>query len=1796
MGRARGEGVKPHGRGQSRRGGGGPGSASRCQIDGRGCATTRPALAVCGLASLWGSKFCVCIGIRVHERPQAADDTKASCSSAARRCPSCLCLRLRLRLRFLPQHPARAPSGATDAVLKPSEPVPEGAREVQGIDFDKYAGRSITVDELVGGYGSMGFQATAVGEAVRIINGMRAWKHPETGEGTTVFLGYTSNLISSGLRETLRYLVQHRHVSAIVTTAGGVEEDFIKCLAPTYLGSFSTPGAGLRAKGMNRIGNLVVPNSNYCAFEDWVVPILDKMLEEQEASKKTDEPLHWTPSKVIHRLGKEINDEKSVYYWAWKNDIPVFCPALTDGSLGDMLYFHTFKSSPEQLRIDIVEDIRRINTIAVRAPRTGMIILGGGVVKHHIANANLMRNGAESAVYINTAQEFDGSDAGARPDEAISWGKIKMDGDSVKVYAEATVVFPLIVAATPPQSPNHLHRAQSPVSSPPPPPPPPPADDVDMSASTATLPQAGQRHDRHDPDAAMHQGEGLANGHMETDHPASNGNEPSAGNNIAVEIAAVDEDAMDTTPDSAQGLVLSNGSAETHGPAGTTPTSPAPDHAEPPELGDNEQPPGAAPRHVPPPSEDAPPLEPPPPVDHGLQPPPPPPPVEPVRSDSDSSDDDDDGSQPWHPIQEDTSVPDEAELKEIEEGPEISALDHEHWENRAFLPLDEPEYTASATGRIHWTIENYNGTREKPNREIVMKSPPVNIGGYEWQIKFYPKGNDSDYLSVYVECLSVEDKDSKKKKVDSPNENPAKEDEDMSASGAAAENSRSELRETQHCPLPLLDGKKMPKRKSVAAQVAVVLYNPGEPRVNYSRTCLHRFCSGSPDWGWTRFHGPYYDIPHRIRGQRQALLRDDKLAFTGYIRIVNDETNCLWEHPSRENPWDSFSMTGLQSMMLGENTSAPGGNMISTIASWMLFKPFRNFLYKYKVADPDAEPFRVLLMLRTQVQPGAGSVTLDDVLDALEWYEVHERLDKLDVMETWEILRFKLEDELRDTAFSSLVQEMFGPSRNYATGAPSYRAPVLGVSSMQEAVNKSADLAAPGRLPQLLTIELDRQQFDTASRSYVKLLNKVSLDDHITLRGTPYTLYGFVVHKQTLHYSDSKDENMVKCLTKRQAVDHHEGKPGTEKAVGNDPIAYIAMYVRDDVAKSALVYQHDPEPWDTPEWLRAEVEKQASNSPPPIPPPPTFEGHAVEAPPVNDENKEQVVSESREFQVIDSRVFLHHEGPGVFDAYNPKWQRGKSDHVHFVQLLSTDGLKEIRERLATMIKGIEDPRQVKFWFLDPIRGSIARPDLLGTGHVEYSSGWVDPYADTSKAWVLKDKTYPWASRRVWVHVVNVADLPELPKEKPKAAEPTDPIDPSPGVPSSSEVLAGGAQGPGIVPPSGALQSEDTPMSDPDEPEEPSARNQPTNARPGSNQSNPQSNDAAMVEVEVEVAVDATPAQDPPPVDVVIPSNQAPSDTEMGGTQEDLPPPPPPPAQLDLMSVPPPPVERIQTPPPAPPPDEIYFFLKFFDAEKQTLEARGSYIAQRAARLDQTILPLLELPENTKIDVCEEDHVATTRAMRSRRSFAQNDLPNTTILIVSIEQNEEQQNALAARAAFATPQPYLAFRASQRNFPSKITGHFTYSHFSGQYFRGEYKNGHMHGHGFTIYHSGATYEGTFRLSQRHGHGLYTFQNGDTYDGDWVANQQHGSGTFIESATGNTYVGGWKNDKKFGEGVTHWKNAQETERLCRICWEESADAAFYDCGHVVACLPCARRVDNCPVCRKRVLSAMKLYYVA
>lgn len=325
---------------------------------------------------------------------------------------------------------------------------------VKGYDFNK----GVDYHALFESYKHIGFQAMSMGRAIDIINDMIKWRlsdepvnpeesdeylDPKVREKTrcTIFLGYTSNMASCGMRDIIRYLCEHRMIDAIVTTCGGIEEDFIKCLAPFYLGDFALKGKDLRDKGLNRIGNLLVPNDNYCKFEDWITPLIGEMQDLQKNEGKI-----FTPRKIIKYLGKKINNPQSIYYWCAKNHIPVFCPAITDGSIGDMCFFNNFRRPG--FIIDILGDLVKLNKMALHAKKSGMIILGGGIIKHHICNANLMRNGADFSVYINTAQEFDGSDAGARPDEAVSWGKIKAEAKSVKIYAEVSLVFPVIVAET----------------------------------------------------------------------------------------------------------------------------------------------------------------------------------------------------------------------------------------------------------------------------------------------------------------------------------------------------------------------------------------------------------------------------------------------------------------------------------------------------------------------------------------------------------------------------------------------------------------------------------------------------------------------------------------------------------------------------------------------------------------------------------------------------------------------------------------------------------------------------------------------------------------------------------------------------------------------------------------------------------------------------------------------------------------------------------------------------------------------------------------------------------------------------------------------------------------------------------------------------------------------------------------------------------------------------------------------------------------------------------------------------
>lgn len=282
--------------------------------------------------------------------------------------------------------------------------------------------------KIAGQMRSCGFQAAHLGEAIELIEQMKK-------EKSTLFLGFTANLVASGLRGIIKEMCEKRFIDAIATTAGSIDHDIIKSQMPYLLGTFNADDVELHKKGINRIGNIFVETKGFVALEKKMQQWLGELYEKEKCV---------SPSQLAKFIGEKLPKE-SFLHWCSKNSIPVFCPGITDGAIG--LQMHFFKEKRPDFCVDATKDMKELAQIVLTAEKTGAIILGGGIAKHHIIGANILRDGLDYAVYVSTAQEFDGSLSGAQTKEAKSWGKIREKGKSVNVACDATIALPLIAAA-----------------------------------------------------------------------------------------------------------------------------------------------------------------------------------------------------------------------------------------------------------------------------------------------------------------------------------------------------------------------------------------------------------------------------------------------------------------------------------------------------------------------------------------------------------------------------------------------------------------------------------------------------------------------------------------------------------------------------------------------------------------------------------------------------------------------------------------------------------------------------------------------------------------------------------------------------------------------------------------------------------------------------------------------------------------------------------------------------------------------------------------------------------------------------------------------------------------------------------------------------------------------------------------------------------------------------------------------------------------------------------------------------
>ena len=305
--------------------------------------------------------------------------------------------------------------------MMPREPV-------EDYDFS----RKMSVDELVAQMEkAWGFTAGKLAVGVRILENMTKDKK------CVKFLSFTGNLVATGTRGALKELVKRKLVDVVVTTCGTVDHDVARCWKDYYKGSFVMNDARLRDEGINRLGNVLIPNDSYGV-------ILEKKMQTLLQTLWKEGVREVSSSQFCREVGKRICNETSILYWAAENDVPVFVPGITDGAVGYQTWLF---SQDHDFRLNLLKDSGMLNDIVFDAKKSGALLVGGGISKHHTLWWNQFKDGLDYAVYISTADEWDGSLSGARPREAVSWGKINEKADKTMIEGDASLILPIMVSA-----------------------------------------------------------------------------------------------------------------------------------------------------------------------------------------------------------------------------------------------------------------------------------------------------------------------------------------------------------------------------------------------------------------------------------------------------------------------------------------------------------------------------------------------------------------------------------------------------------------------------------------------------------------------------------------------------------------------------------------------------------------------------------------------------------------------------------------------------------------------------------------------------------------------------------------------------------------------------------------------------------------------------------------------------------------------------------------------------------------------------------------------------------------------------------------------------------------------------------------------------------------------------------------------------------------------------------------------------------------------------------------------------
>ena len=264
-------------------------------------------------------------------------------------------------------------------------------------------------------------------------------------EGVLNWISFPACLCATGTRGFFLEGLKRKSFNVVVTTCGTLDHDIARTFQEYFHGDFELDDIALGEEGLNRLGNVIVPNECYGEIlENVVLPWLEE-IEVERKEKDADNPwLGFGSVELCWALGDRIEDESSLLHWIAKHRIPMVIPGITDGSIGAQLFMHRQKNP--QFFVDLMADEQILSDLTWPAKESHALMVGGGISKHHVIWWNQYRGGLDSAVTITTAPVYDGSLSGARLREAVSWGKVRPEAPQVVVEGDASLILPVLGA------------------------------------------------------------------------------------------------------------------------------------------------------------------------------------------------------------------------------------------------------------------------------------------------------------------------------------------------------------------------------------------------------------------------------------------------------------------------------------------------------------------------------------------------------------------------------------------------------------------------------------------------------------------------------------------------------------------------------------------------------------------------------------------------------------------------------------------------------------------------------------------------------------------------------------------------------------------------------------------------------------------------------------------------------------------------------------------------------------------------------------------------------------------------------------------------------------------------------------------------------------------------------------------------------------------------------------------------------------------------------------------------------